>query len=176
MFKQYQLSILLYNLTKFFFRLMQIMCFGILLRRSSCKRRKDSVFLLILLRFCSSLLFRTGRIFHFFFGEASRIMSFSLALFASLQLNWATTTVRLLWPSTCLPHRDGGIPLNVLPEDTTKKLAGFFFIFHIYPSFTRKQIISLYIDGTSARPHSLESCHFRGVWATYLPHKGGAFR
>ena len=23
------------------------------------------------------------------------------------------------------------------------------------------------------RPHSLGSCHFRGVWATCLPHKGG---
>ena len=23
------------------------------------------------------------------------------------------------------------------------------------------------------RPHSLGSCHFRGIWATYLPHKGG---
>ena len=25
----------------------------------------------------------------------------------------------------------------------------------------------------TGRPHSLGSCHFRGVWATYLLHKGG---
>ena len=25
----------------------------------------------------------------------------------------------------------------------------------------------------TGRPHSLGSCHFRGVWAACLPHKGG---
>ena len=25
----------------------------------------------------------------------------------------------------------------------------------------------------SERPHSLDTCHVRGVWATCLPHKGG---
>ena len=28
--------------------------------------------------------------------------------------------------ATCLPHRDGGVPLIVLPKDTTSNLAGFF--------------------------------------------------
>ena len=55
-------------------------------------------------------------------------MNFSLALFASLQLDWPTTTGRLLDPGTFLPHEDGGIPLSVLPADTTSKLAGLFSI------------------------------------------------
>ena len=42
------------------------------------------------------LLLHVDKIFRF--GEASQIISFSLALFASLQLNWATTTGRLLGP------------------------------------------------------------------------------
>ena len=33
---------------------------------------------------------------------------------------------RLLGPTTCLPHEDGGIPLSALPKDTTSKLAGLF--------------------------------------------------
>ena len=28
--------------------------------------------------------------------------------------------------ATCLPHKDEGIPLTVLPKDTTSKLAGLF--------------------------------------------------
>ena len=47
-------------------------------------------------------------------------------LFASLQLDRATTTGRLLDPTTCLPHKDGGIPLSVLPKYTTSKLSGLF--------------------------------------------------
>ena len=38
----------------------------------------------------------------FLLGEISEIMSISSAHFASLQLHWATTTVRLLGPTTCL--------------------------------------------------------------------------
>ena len=30
------------------------------------------------------------------------------------------------WNVTFLPHKDGGIPLNVLPTNTTSKLAGLF--------------------------------------------------
>ena len=44
-----------------------------------------------------------------------------------------------------------------------------YYIVHIYPPFTRKQIVSLYLDGTSDK---LGSCHFRNVWTTCLPHKG----
>ena len=33
---------------------------------------------------------------------------------------------RLLGPTICLPHNDGGIPLNVLPKDPTSKLASLF--------------------------------------------------
>ena len=57
------------------------------------------------------------------FGEASQVMSFFVALFASFQLDWATTTGRLLGSFTCLPHEDGGILLIVLPKDITSKLA-----------------------------------------------------
>ena len=32
---------------------------------------------------------------------------------------------RGLW-ATCLPHKDGGIPLSALPKDTTSELAGLF--------------------------------------------------
>ena len=28
--------------------------------------------------------------------------------------------------ATCLPHKDGGVPLSVLPKDTTSKFAGLF--------------------------------------------------
>ena len=38
------------------------------------------------------------------------------ALFASLQLDYITTTDRLLGPTTCVPHLDGGIPLSALPK------------------------------------------------------------
>ena len=48
------------------------------------------------------------------------------ARFESLELDWAITMGRLLGPTTCLPHKDGGIPLSVLPKDTTSKLAGLF--------------------------------------------------
>ena len=34
------------------------------------------------------------------------------------------TTGRLVGPSTCLPHEDGGIPLSALPKYTTSELAG----------------------------------------------------
>ena len=58
----------------------------------------------------------------FCFEEASQIMSFLLTRFASLQLDWATTTGhmvdRWLYPAICPPHKDGGIPLNVLFKDT----------------------------------------------------------
>ena len=53
----------------------------------------------------------------------------ALALTLSLQVfscTGATTTVRLLGHTTCLPHKDKGIPLSVLPKNTTSKLAGLF--------------------------------------------------
>ena len=53
----------------------------------------------------------------------------ALALTLGLQvfsLTGATTTLKMLVYITCLPHKDGGIPLNVLPKDTTSKLAGLF--------------------------------------------------
>ena len=53
-------------------------------------------------------------------------MSFSLALFISLQLDGAITTGRLLGPAICMPNKDGGISSSVLPKDTTNKLAGLF--------------------------------------------------
>ena len=37
------------------------------------------------------------------------------ALFASLQLDWATTACILHGPTNCLPHEDGGVLLSVLP-------------------------------------------------------------
>ena len=44
------------------------------------------------------------------------------ARFASLQLDWATTSGELLGPTTCLPHKDEGIPLSALPKDTQASL------------------------------------------------------
>ena len=55
----------------------------------------------------------------FFFAEASQIMSFLLILFTSFKLDWAATICKLLGLVTCLPHKDGGILLIVLPKDTT---------------------------------------------------------
>ena len=49
-------------------------------------------------------------------------ISLSLALFACIQLDWDTTTGRLLGLATCLKYKDGGIPLSVLPKDTTSDL------------------------------------------------------
>ena len=71
------------------------------------------------------ILLRMGKIF--FVGDASQIANFSSALFGGLQLDWASTTCGRLAPSTCLPHKGGGMPLNALPKDTTSKLAGLFF-------------------------------------------------
>ena len=36
--------------------------------------------------------------------------------------------------------------------------------------YEKANCIAIFLTG---RPHSLGSCHFRGVWATCLPHKGG---
>ena len=49
-----------------------------------------------------------------------------ISLFASLQSDWAISICILLGPATCLPDKDGGISLDVLPKDTTSKLAGLF--------------------------------------------------
>ena len=45
-------------------------------------------------------------------------------MFTCLSSDWATTTGRLHGPTNCLAHKDGGIPLNALPMETTSKLAG----------------------------------------------------
>ena len=74
---------------------------------------------------CSNCFFFIWtRSYHF--RESSQIISFSLALFASLQLNWFTTTSRLLGSATCPSHKDGGIPLSVFPNNTTSKLTSLF--------------------------------------------------
>ena len=70
-----------------------------------------------------SVTFSVGQ--DLFFGEASRVMRFSLARFACFQLNWATTTGRLLGFATCLPHSHGGYLFSALPKDITNELAGF---------------------------------------------------
>ena len=38
----------------------------------------------------------------------------------------ATTTGRLLGLTTCLPHKDGGIPLSALLKDTASRFAALF--------------------------------------------------
>ena len=45
------------------------------------------------------------------------------SIFASFH---TTTRVHSIRGATCLPRKDGGIPLSVLPKDTTSKLAGLF--------------------------------------------------
>ena len=45
------------------------------------------------------------------------------ALFANLQLGWATTMGRLLHLTTCLPHEDEGISFSALPNQGRKKQA-----------------------------------------------------
>ena len=39
---------------------------------------------------------------------------------------WPPRRVDCLALTTCLPHKDRGIPLSALPKDTTSKLAGLF--------------------------------------------------
>ena len=54
----------------------------------------------------------------------------ALALMLGLQVfskSGAPTVGRLLGPTICLPHKDGGIPLSIFSKDTTSKLAGLFF-------------------------------------------------
>ena len=53
-------------------------------------------------------------------------MSCLLAVFASLQLDWATMTAGMLGLATSLQHKDGCIPLSVFHKDTTSKLGGLF--------------------------------------------------
>ena len=55
-------------------------------------------------------------------------MSFSLVFFASLQLDWPTTMGKLFGSAICLPHKDGGISLSILPKDTASECAGLFSI------------------------------------------------
>ena len=55
------------------------------------------------------------------FEEASQTMNFSFALFVSLQLDWATTTGRLLGPATYLSHKDEGIPFSVFLRGRDKQ-------------------------------------------------------
>ena len=74
--------------------------------------------------FKQAFLLRIGKIFLFLrsFSENELFIN----PFASLQLDWSTTTGRLLGPTTCLPHKDGDISFSVLLKDTTNKLAGLF--------------------------------------------------
>ena len=57
-----------------------------------------------------------------YIGYTALAITLGLRVFS---LAGATTTGRLLGPTICLPHKDGGIPLSVLPKDTSK-LAGLF--------------------------------------------------
>ena len=57
---------------------------------------------------------------------AGKLLSYCVlthVLFASPQLGRVTTTGILLGPATCLPHKDGGILSNALPQDTTSTLS-----------------------------------------------------
>ena len=58
--------------------------------------------------------------------------------------------------------------------DKIKRLyyAYFFFCICSYLSSIHEKANCIAIFSTG-RPHSLGSCHFRGVWATCLPHKSG---
>ena len=62
------------------------------------------------------------------------------ARFASLQLDWGHHDRRLLGPTTCLPHKDGGIPFSVLPEDTTRRLAGLFSTLYLFVERQAKEL------------------------------------
>ena len=73
----------------------------------------------------------SSSLFEIFCSEhyAGRCIYSALALTLGLRVfSWtgAITTGRLLGPTTCLPHKDGGIPLSASPKDTTSKLAGLF--------------------------------------------------
>ena len=48
----------------------------------------------------------------------------------------------------------------------------FFVLYCLYLSSIHEKANCIAIFWTG-RPHSLGSCHFRGVWTTCLPHKGG---
>ena len=59
-----------------------------------------------------------------YIGHTALALTLGLQVFS---LTGATTTGRLLGPTICLPHKDGGgIPLSVLPKNTTSKLGSLF--------------------------------------------------
>ena len=60
------------------------------------------------------------------FWSSFSVYELLISPFFGLQLDRATTRSRLFGPATCLPHKDGGIPLSVLLKNTTSKLAGLF--------------------------------------------------
>ena len=58
-----------------------------------------------------------------YIGHTALALTLDLRVFS---LTGATTMGKLLGPTTCLPHKGEGIPLNPLPKDTTSKLVGLF--------------------------------------------------
>ena len=63
----------------------------------------------------------TKYLFLFFF-----FLCMSSCCVCSLLSYWNFTTNRLLYPTICLSHKNGGIPLSALHKDTTSELASFF--------------------------------------------------
>ena len=58
-----------------------------------------------------------------YIGYTALALTLGLHVFS---LTGTTTTGGLLGPTTCLPHKDRGVPLSALPKDTTSKLASLF--------------------------------------------------
>ena len=72
---------------------------------------------------CSNLSKVYKNILYIYIGHTALALKLGLQVFS---YTGATTTGRLLGPTICLPHKDGGVPLSALPKDTTRKLASLF--------------------------------------------------
>ena len=91
-----------------------------------------------------------------------------------LQLRWNVCSVDLAVDRSSIDFLAKSYQkANIVPRHSVSLLNAqhkWAFFYLPYLSFTRKQIVSLLF--WTGRPHSLGSFHFRGVWATCLPHKG----
>ena len=111
------------------------------------------------------------------FPELTVLFLFFLARAASAYLPTAlSVALRPLFP--CMFKYAQVYPLKPAPFCTlfaglgsTNKFATFFCLFAIFILHSQEsELIAIFWTG---RPHSLGSCHFRSIWTTCLPQKGG---
>ena len=125
----------------------------------------------------------------FLFGFLQRFLwHFAIAKFFFGALYNISATIGLSWFSNVqVNHIKHLFTLDLLfwcdiasDESVTKSLwlkqlffKAFFYLSCLSSIHEKANCMAIFWTG---RPHSLGSCHFRSVWTTCLPHKGGASR